>query len=68
VALTANAFDDDRTACFSAGMDDFLSKPIRVEELFETVLRGLLRNQRRLLPGGHLGRDRWAVDAPKPLS
>jgi signal transduction histidine kinase/ActR/RegA family two-component response regulator len=67
VALTANAFDDDRTACFSAGMDDFLSKPIRVGALFETVLRGLLRNQRRLLPG-HLGRDKWAVDAPKPLS
>lgn len=50
VALTANAFAEDKVACFAAGMDDFLSKPVKVEALFETVLKGLLRRQQRLPP------------------
>jgi len=37
VALTANAFDDDRNACFDSGMNDFMTKPVSAEELSDMV-------------------------------
>jgi PAS domain S-box-containing protein len=41
VALTANAFDDDRQRCLEAGMNDHLAKPTNPTRLYEMLLRWL---------------------------
>ena len=41
IAMTANAFSEDRRACREAGMDDFLSKPVQPGKLYETLLTWL---------------------------
>ncbi|MFO1415371.1 MAG: GAF domain-containing protein [Burkholderiales bacterium] len=39
VAMTANAMQGDREMCMEAGMDDYVTKPIRVDALVEALLR-----------------------------
>jgi CheY-like chemotaxis protein len=39
VAMTASALESDRQAAFDAGMDDFVGKPVRIEDLQNLVMR-----------------------------
>jgi HPt (histidine-containing phosphotransfer) domain-containing protein len=54
IAMTAGATEADREACLAAGMDDYVSKPIRQEELAAALARSA--------PGG--GRDGPGRETP----
>ncbi|HEY5668861.1 MAG TPA: response regulator, partial [Anaerolineales bacterium] len=40
IAMTANAMQGDREMCLQAGMDDYVSKPIRIEVLVDALSKG----------------------------
>jgi len=41
VAMTANAFDEDKTNALNAGMNDHLAKPLDIPKLLETLSKYL---------------------------
>ena len=52
VALTANAFAEDRKACLEAGMNDHLVKPLELESLRASLARWTNRTDRAKVAAG----------------
>ena len=50
IAMTANAFGDDRAACLAAGMNDHIGKPVDPDQLYDALARWLAPDVARHAP------------------
>lgn len=66
IAMTGNAFADNRARCMEAGMSEFIAKPYKPQELFARELFAILLM--RLSGPGHQVLSRTQMIEPSPVS
>jgi signal transduction histidine kinase/CheY-like chemotaxis protein len=64
IAMTANAMSGDREICLEAGMDDYISKPIHIEELVDCLNRCQSRDIRDQSLAGDYLKDSATAQGP----
>ncbi|MDD5181341.1 MAG: PAS domain S-box protein [Gallionellaceae bacterium] len=50
IAMTANASNEDRELCLAAGMDDFISKPFKLDHFYATIARWVTGRSQQISP------------------
>ena len=66
IAMTANALEGDREKCLAAGMDDYLAKPVRIEQLSQLLTKWTRHLAERAANRPASGPERSGAHAPAP--
>lgn len=62
IAMTAHAFGSDVTRCMSAGMNDYISKPFKANDLYAKIMKYVAKKKETKVVPLHPGDDNYRID------